>query len=162
MAADWQKIKREYVRSNMSHAELAKKHVVPKSTLEKIAAKEKWSDDRQQFRSKTEVKIAEIESDKAAGRAAKITTAAEKLMEKMIETIDAVDTANLIADSRLIKSLTGALKDLKELQGVRTDAEAREQEAKIALLQKELAPPSDDEKTVIVRFEGGGEDDFSG
>lgn len=93
--ADWIKIKNEYISSNISYRDLAKKYGVVFSTLEKTARREKWTELRKkqcdkiatELRQKTAEKIAERESD----RLSRINSAADRLLDKIEEAIEQLD-----------------------------------------------------------------------
>ena len=128
---DYSKLKSEYLRGNISYRELAKKHNVPFGTLRKVAAKEQWTQLRTQTRTKADTKMVESISSKEAEKAVNIIDVADKLLEK----IGAL--AEMVGDADSIKKLTSAIKDLKDIKGIKSDADMREQEARIAKLQKE-------------------------
>ena len=75
--ADWLAIKTEYVTSNCDLPVLAQKYGVSYSTIRKKSSKEHWAEQRKEHRhnlgtlaaQKTAEKIADIESDIAAGKA---------------------------------------------------------------------------------------------
>ena len=58
---------------------------------------------------------------------------AEKLLGRIEELLDREDGL----DSQALRQLTASVKDLKDVQMIRSDWEIREQEAKIAKLQRE-------------------------
>lgn len=126
---DWQKIKTEYVAGGTSYRKLAAKYDVPFSTLKRVAAKEKWPQLRERARAKADTKVV----DAAAQNAAKVFEVANKLLDKLSQTID--DLTAL--DGQTIKHFTSALKDLRDIKGVKSDADMREQEARIANLRKQ-------------------------
>ena len=74
MAADWLKIKSEYVSGNISYRKLAEKHGVSFNTLKDHATEEKWKECREKHYHKTttktqqkaEEKISDALSDEAA------------------------------------------------------------------------------------------------
>lgn len=149
---DWKKIKAEYIAGGTSYRKLAKKYDVSLTTLQRYATKEKWTDLRQQAEAKADTKIVNSVSQKQADRASKIIDVADKLLDKISETVAAMD----ITDTQGLKHLTSALKDLKEIKGFKSDADMREQEARIAKLQKEAEEDdTDSKKEVVVTIEGG-------
>jgi hypothetical protein len=148
---DWKKIKAEYIAGGTSYRKLAKKYDVSLTTLQRYATKEKWTDLRQQAEVKADTKIVNSVSQKQADRAGKIIDVADKLLDKImiLATFDSIDTQGL-------KHLTSALKDLKEIKGFKSEADMREQEARIAKLQKEAEENGvDNKKEVILTVEGG-------
>ena len=134
----WQKIKAEYISGGTSYRKLAEKYGVPRTTLERKAKEEKWTELRRQAECKTEAKLLDAISDDAAETAVTINDVANKLLDKIYEMLNG-DVYN----SQNIKNLTSALKDLKEIKGIKSDADKREQEARIAKLRKEAEKDDD-------------------
>lgn len=147
--SDWKKIKAEYVAGGTSYRKLAEKYDVSLTTLQRIAKKENWIGLRQQAETKTETKIIDSVSEKNANRASKIISVADKLLDKISEIIDEV-----VTDTQSIKHLTSALKDLKEIKGCKSDADMREQEARIAKLQREAEAGSEEAEDITVTIKG--------
>ena len=149
---DWKRIKAEYIAGGTSYRKLAEKYSVPFGTLRKVAAKEKWTDLRSKAEAKADTKLVDTLSEKEADRAAKIINVADKLLDKISEVIDTVK------DTQGIKHISSALKDIKDIKGFKTDADMREQEARIAKLQKEAEKTDDSDVTEIeVTFSAGEE-----
>ena len=141
----WQKIKAEYVAGGVSLRKLSEKYEVSFSTIQKKSMEEKWGELRKKSGRKTEEKIIEVVSSKEADKATNIIDVADKLIGKICEMLDG-DVTN----AQSIKSLTSALKDLKEIKGYKSDADMREQEARIAKLQKEAQEEAQDREITIV------------
>lgn len=139
--ADWNKIKADYIASATSYRKLAEKHGVSFNTLKSHAVDEGWYKLRQQKNEKATTKIIESASDKDAKKAVKIDVAADKLIEKAIE------LADIVGDAQSLKQLASALNDLAKLKGYKTEADIREQEARIDALKARAAAskPMDDE-----------------
>lgn len=145
---EWNKIKTEYIAGGTSYRKLAAKYGLSRSKLQAKATKEKWAELKSQAKAKTESKIVEAVSDQAADQAVTIIDVADKLLSKIYEMLGA-DVYN----TQSIKNLTSALKDLKEIKGFRSEADMREQEARIAKLQREAQEDDAKDTTVIVQFE---------
>lgn len=145
---EWNKVKTEYIAGGTSYRKLAAKYGVSRSKLQAKATKEKWAELKSQAKAKTESKIVEAVSDQAADQAVTIIDVADKLLGKIYEMLGA-DVYN----AQSIKNLTSALKDLKEIKGFKSPADMREQEARIAKLQKEAQEDDAKDTTVIVQFE---------
>ena len=133
MDRDYRKIKAEYIAGGTSYRKLAEKYGVPFSTLRKVAAKEQWTELRNKTRAKTDTKISNAISDKQAAKADKIIDVADKLLDKIAEVID------LVTDTQGIKHLTSAIKDIKDIKGIKSSADMREQEARIKRLEQDVA-----------------------
>ena len=76
-------------------------------------------------------------SDKQTDRATKLISVADLLLDKVKSIVQ--DQPELLANTQSIKNLSGVLKDIKEIQMIRSDADMREQEARIANLQRQSA-----------------------
>lgn len=146
---DWKKLKTEYIAGGTSYRKLAEKYDVPFGTLRKIAAKEKWTDLRSKTIAKADTKIIESVSNKQADKAKKILDVADKLLDKISATIDQMD----VIDSQSIKHFTSALKDLKDIKGIKSEVDLREQEARIAKLQKDAESEEKDNNEIKVVIE---------
>ena len=127
----WKKIKAEYIAGGTSYRKLAKKYEVKLSALRSVAERENWVELKAQAQHKTDTKIIEIVSENESKRATDIVDVADRLLEKISTIIDTV------TDTKSIKNITSALKDIKDIKGIKSDADMREQEARIAKLQKD-------------------------
>ena len=151
---DWKQIKSEYIAGGTSYRKLAEKYGVSFSTLRCVAKKEKWTDLKTQAQHKADTKIIETVGKKQAERSAKIMDVADKLLNKISEMVDTM----ALVDSQAIKHFTSALKDLKEVKGIKSDIDLREQEARINKLQREAERDQDDtNKEISITIEGGDE-----
>lgn len=146
MGIDWSAIKTEYITTDTSYRKLAQKYGVNHSNIAKKASAEDWVEQRKQFASKQQAKTLEKISQQEANRAAKIHSVADKLLNK----IEAMADSGRPMNSKDIRALTAAIRDLKEIQNVRSDADRREQEARIANLQKQANPQQKDTATLII------------
>ena len=142
----WQKIKAEYIAGGTSYRKLAEKYGVSRTTLERKAKDEKWSELRRQAEVKAEAKIINAVSEKSAKIDDKYFRLVDKLFSKAEEVIDNTP----IWQVNSIKEMATALKYLKECKGVKSDADMREQEARIAKLQKEAQEEAQDKDITIV------------
>ena len=141
--ADWQAIKTEYITTDTSYRKLAQKYGINVTTIAKTAGAEGWVEQRKQYANKTQAKTLEKISQQEANRAAKIHSVADKLLLK-IETL--VDRPGMMPKD--VRALVAAVKDLKEIQGVKSDLDEKEQRARIANLRKQ-ADKEDDNKEPI-------------
>jgi len=130
--ADWQAIKTEYITTQTSYRKLAQKHGVNVTNIAKKASAEDWVEERKQYINKTQSKTIEKISQQEANRAAKIHSVADKLLLK-IETL--VDRPGMMPKD--VRSLVAAVKDLKEIQSIKSDLDEKEQRARIANLEKQ-------------------------
>lgn len=148
---DWKRIKAEYIAGGTSYRKLAEKHGVSFNTLKRRAKEERWYELRDQKDHRTTTKIVESLSDRDADKAVNIISVADKLLDKISSIID------LVEDTQGIKHISSALKDLKDIKGLKSDADMREQEARIAKLQKDAEGEVKDDE-IKVTMEGGVEE----
>ena len=150
--ADWSKIKTEYITTDISYRKLAQKYGVGESTLFTRASKEQWVEQKEQHRSKTVAKTLDAVSKKQVGRAAKLISVADKLLDKVNSLLET--DAEVLNDTQAMKHISGVLKDIKEIQMIKSAADMREQDARIANLIKQ-AEKEEVNKDVTVKIAGG-------
>ena len=149
---DWKRIKAEYIAGGTSYRKLAEKYGVSFNTLKRRAKEEQWYELRGQKDLKTTTKIVESLSDKDAEKAVDIIDVADKLLGKVSELME-----TMVVDTQSLKQLTSALKDLKEIKGYKSEADMREQEARIEKLRKEAEREDDTTAEIEVVFKAGAE-----
>jgi hypothetical protein len=155
--ADWNAIKAEYIRGGISYRKVAEKYGVSFNTLKTVAIREKWTDLRQQANNTATTKLVDKIGGQQASRSAKILDVADKLLDKISITIDSME----VVDSQSLKHFTSALKDLKDIKGIKSDIDLKEQEARIAKLQKEATAEEKETNDVVVRI-GNEAEEYSG
>ena len=145
---DWKKIKAEYIRGGVSYRKLAEKYGVSFSTLRKVASKEKWTDLRNKAGAKRDSKIVESIASQEAKRVDKVNSIADKLLTRIEE---CVDDGSIFAVSRGLKDITSALKEIRDIKGMKSELDMQEQMARIEKLRKEatMDQESTDIKVVI-------------
>ena len=142
--ADWQAIKTEYITTDTSYRKLAQKYGVNVTNIAKKASAEEWVEQRKQYVNDTQTKTIGAISQQQVKRAVKMQTVADKLLNKIEAMVD--DGKPL--DTKAIRALTAAVKDLKEIQSIKSALDEQEQRARIANLQKQ-ADKTDDNKEPI-------------
>lgn len=152
---DWNKIKREYIQGDTSYRKLAEKYNVPFGTLRKVAAKEKWRELRDKTRQKADTKIVEAEAEKQATRMKRLLSVTDTLLDAVEKAVNEFNTAELLLDKGVLKSLSGAIKDIKEIQGIKSAIDIREQEARIANLNRQAQAEDNKPNEITITIEGG-------
>ncbi len=181
MTPDWNAIRREYEQGASAYR-LQKRYGVPDTTLRRRIAREGWSRTESPKTVQKEERRPPGPRETAAGRDRmdRVSALADDLLtclERAVKELDAVtenvrekakkedggevttDYARLlptekgIIDRGGLKQLTGVLKDIKEVLVLRSDADTREQEARIAKLQRDL-DREQEQSQVTVRLEG--------
>ena len=152
--ADWQAIKTEYITTDTSYRKLAQKYGVSTTQICNVGRDEKWVEQREQYLNKTTAKAIEKISQQEANRAAKIHSVADKLLLKIERMVD----SDKPIDTKGIRALTAAVKDLKEIQCVRSELDQKEQEARIANLRRQVDKDENDSSMIEVVFAAGPEE----
>lgn len=144
---DWQKIKTEYITNpETSYRKLARKYGVSYVQIGNVAKKENWVELRKRHLDSTFTKTVEKISQQEANRAAKIYSVADKLLLKIEDLVDRQGV-----NPKDLRSLVAAVKDLKEIHGVKSAMDEREQEARIAALrQKSMTGDGDNDDTGVI------------
>lgn len=147
---DWKAIKAEYIRGGTSYRKLCDKYGVSFSSLRGIAGKEKWTELREQAQHRADTKLVEKVSNEATGKNTKIIDVADKLLDKLNQVLDSMGELN----TRSLKDITSALKDLKDIKGFKSAIDLKEQEARIAKLEKEAQAEKKEDNEIKVTIEG--------
>jgi hypothetical protein len=150
---DWNKLKREYIQGNTSYRKLVDKYGVSLTALKTRAAKERWVELKAQARAKADTKIVEAEAENQATRMKRLLSVTDTLLDAVEKAVNEFNTAELLLDKGVLKSLSGAIKDIKEIQGIKSAIDIREQEARIANLRKN-AETEDTSKEIKVTIVG--------
>ena len=152
--ADWRKIKTEYITTDTSYRKLCEKYDVPLPTLRDRAKSEKWVEARTQYRDKAVTKALDKISEKQSNSAELMQDTANALLQMIAEGLEKFNTDTLLADRQALRGITGALKDLKDVLSLKSDADLEEQKARIAKLRKEVEEETPDTKTEISFSDG--------
>ncbi len=143
---DWNKIKAEYIAGGTSYRKLAVKYGVPFSNLKNIAIKEQWTHLREQAKNRTDTKLVE----NIGKQNAKIDDKYFRLVDMLMDKAEDLIVTTPIWQPTMLKEMATTMKYLKECKGVKSEADIREQEARIAKLQKEAQEEEKDNGVTIV------------
>ena len=149
--ADWQAIKTEYITTDTSYRKLAQKYGVSYNAIGNRSRDEKWQDLRDQHLTKTMTKTMNAIASQQASRAARLQTVADKLLTKVERLVD--EGEELLTDTSTMRDISRILKDLKDIQMIKSDADMREQEARIDKLRADAQQRNnddDDDETGVV------------
>ena len=149
--ADWQAIKTEYITTDTSYRKLAQKYGVSYNAIGNRSRDEKWQDLRDQHLTKTMTKTMNAIASQQASRAARLQTVADKLLTKVERLVD--EGEELLTDTSTMRDISRILKDLKDIQMIKSDADMREQGARIDKLRADAQQRNnddDDDETGVV------------
>ena len=154
MKPNWKGIRFEYVTTGQSYRDLCDKYGISLATLSRRAKREGWPEMRKLNDDKVTAKALAAYNEKEIQKRLDLIEAADVLLER----VGLVFTLNPELDVKDIRGLAAALKDIKDVKN--TEADIREQEAKIRNLEKQA---SDDAQVVSVEFRmPEGQEDYAG
>lgn len=151
---DWKKIKAEYVAGGTSYRKLCEKYGVSRTTLQRKAKEEKWCELRSQAEAKTAAKIVESVSDNSAETDKAFMRLVKKLFKKAEEVIDTMPKWSVYS----LKEMSVTVKNLKDIKGLKSADDIKEQRARIAKMQKEIEAEKEDSEGIEVVFNAGPEE----
>ena len=114
---EWEKIKTEYVTSDVSYRVLAKKYGMAYGRLQTRGFNEKWQDAREEYKENLFKKSVDLICDKQAERIAKAIEIGDIMLEKVEESlkeIDVVIAENSYSDKWLEKDEEGKVHEKSE------------------------------------------------
>lgn len=141
---DWAKIKAEYIAGEGSYRSLAKKYGIGTSRLGEKAKEEKWVEERKKAQDSAVKKAVRKSIQKNASALDWLGKAKEKLAAKLALAVDRVD----VTDAQAVRQIVAAVKDAQIVLNDKTDAQIREQEARIRNLEKQAESEQVQDKTV--------------
>ncbi len=139
---DWTAIKTEYVTEKTSYRKLADKYGVSYTEVSKHGREESWKEEREKFLAKTYSKTLDALLKNQEFRIKKLQTITDKILNKIEESVDKMDEP----DYQAFRHITAALKDIKEIQMLKSELDMREQEARINKLNRDAEDNESDNK----------------
>lgn len=145
-------IKTEYITGNDSLRQLSKKHNIAAAVLFNRSKSEDWVGLRRQFKSDKCAKAVETALSSQTQRVERIHTIADKIIDKLEAAVDQMTEDDLA----LFRQATAILKDIKDVQMLKSERDIVEQEARIDKLKKE-AREEEHDNTIVVKIDNGEE-----
>lgn len=149
---DWDAIKNEYLTTKTSYRKLADKYGVNKDTIWKKGKDEDWDGQRRRHSDNVQTKMLEADTEQKISGAKKLNEAAEMLLGIAVAQMQARNPMEM--STQEMKHISGVLRDVKETLMIKSDADRREQEARIANLQKQ-AEKEEQNHDVTITIAGG-------
>lgn len=183
---DWNEIRKEYIQGGITYRELATKYGVPLKTLATKAKAEDWVGLKQQASDKAATETVKAVAREAAKVNKRIYHIAGDLLDVLERSVGELDAVIVTKRSKLktkvsevsterrevdesrrgpidragLRQAADTLRTLKEILDVRSDLDAREQEARIANLQRQVEKDSETVGGIEVTFDAG-EDEWN-
>ena len=88
---NWEKIKTEYITTDISHRKLASKYSVPLSNIQRRSKAENWVDCRSQYKAKVTSKTLEKSANRESNRLAKLMDVTSKAIDVVVSAFDDKD-----------------------------------------------------------------------
>lgn len=114
-------------------------------TLKRIALQENWVALREQIEHETSIKTIEKISDEQSKKAVNLNDIADILADRIKALAERAE------DADTIKKLASAAKDIRDIKGIKTEVDLREQEARIRKLEQETKEQRDMKITVEIK-----------
>lgn len=156
---NWDEIRDEYILTDASYRDLQTKYKVHRNTIMARSKKEKWVEakkkvcDKQRTLCDTQKTLVPQPVTTAVKKKESTTMKYFALCDKLMARITRfIDEANKLTATDL-KSLTGAIKDLQQCQGIKSERDVREQEARIAKLIKDTEASEQKAQEIVVKID---------
>lgn len=152
---DWTKIKSEYITTKASCRKLGEKYGISESAVRKVCASEKWVEARNEFCTKVVQKNVKKAAEKATERRTNILSAADALLRKWQEIMPDCS----IPDD--LRKMAATLKDIADIQMIKSDDDIAEQQARIENLRKNISREDNKREDIRVVIEGENAEDMA-
>lgn len=139
---DWSAIKTEYVTTDTSYRKLCDKYGVSMTEVSRHGKEEEWRKERKKYQEKAYAKTLDTLIKGQQKRIERLQNLTDKILDKIELSVDKMDAVDLQA----YRQITAAIKDIKEIQMLKTEADMREQEARIDKLNRDVKDNNQDLK----------------
>lgn len=139
----------------MSYRKLAKKYKISESTLYKHAKTNKWHEEKLRHRQRVVAKAVAAIEDEQVKRLTKILQVTDSILAKISRFVEKTDDDTLLFNKQELNFLTRSIKDIKEIQSVKSKIDLQEQQARIDKLRKDAENKSDAPQAITINIEGG-------
>lgn len=138
---DWESLKNEYATTSISMRALAEKYGINANLLMRKARTQKWTQARTQAAKELHAKTISRIVSAQAGRIERML----RVTDRILEAIEKATEGDI--EPQTLKQLTGALKDIRDIQGVdirANDEEAGESGVVMLPMTQEIEEPKDE------------------
>ena len=154
---DWKAIKTEYITGNISYRKLAEKHGISFSTLRHRAIEEQWYKQKEQNCNRVVTRSIEKVVERESTNLAKTDEKYFRILDKLFDKAEELVVNTKVWQPNSLKDMATTMKYLKECKSIKSDADIREQEARIKKLEAEINGENRD-TTITVEIKGNAED----
>lgn len=139
---DWSAIKTEYVTTDTSYRKLCDKYGVSMTEVSRHGKEEEWRKERKKYQEKAYAKTLDTLIKGQQKRIERLQNITDKILDKIELSVEHMSEADLQA----YRQITAAIKDIKDIQMLKSDADMREQEARIDKLNRDAKEIDTDER----------------
>ena len=154
LPVDWKAIKTEYITGNISYRQLAEKYDIPFRTVRNRAQEEQWGAIKSKTRARQEQRTLEKVVEQESTKLAKTDEKYFRILDKLFDRAEELVGNTEILTPTMLKDMATTMKYLKECKSIKSDADIREQEARIAKLLKEAQEEDNSNTEFKVTFGG--------
>jgi transposase-like protein len=152
---NWEDLKQEYLSTDTSYRKLSAKHGVPFTQLKRRGVKEGWAKLKEQARTEADTKIIEMESARQANRYKRLLDISDELLDLVESAIKQARADDIVLERAAFKQLSSTIKDIKDIQSLKTSLDIEEQKQRIALMKKQTESGEKAPDVITVNFLGG-------
>ena len=154
---DWNAIKTEYITTNTSYRKLSDKYNIPFNTVQCRGKREGWVDLRTQYQDEIEEKAIKKAANKVSDYKSTLYDLAYDIAMQLKTMTQGKTIEDLARAGLKPRDITGAIKDIEDILHIKSEADMREQEARIKNLQKQVDDDPVNRK-ITVHIEGNAND----
>lgn len=145
---DWKQIEMRYVTGCATYRELARQYGVGLGAVKHQGRQYGWVEKRKDHMERIGQEILEKDKEQRVDRFIKLADAADGLLLRIRELTEGPEI-----NPAAIKTLTEALKNIRDVQMVKSSADQLEQQMRIEKLRKEVSRPEQEDGGVKVELE---------
>ena len=146
---DWNKIELAYLTGQGSYRTLARRYGVSSRAVERRGKKGGWVQKRMEHETEIKKQVLEADTEQVATRTVRLLEVADKLLQRVEELSGEAEIT-----PASIKTLSEALKNLRDAQMIKSSRDLQEQQARIDKLQKECSREEIERGGVSILLEG--------
>ena len=151
---DWKKAKQEYITTDTSYSELARKYNISKARIAQVGKAENWVEAKRNFSEQSLKKSLSRAQENAIDYKSEIYKLAYKVALQLQDMTDNSTLSDLALIGIKPRDITGAIKDLEDTLHIKSTKDLEEQQARIEKLRKEVKEEDDNRKIEVVIADG--------